>query len=177
MHDGDDALMVRYARGDVAAFEELYHRYEARLYGFCLRQLGDSDVAADAFQEVFKRVVDARRTYEPKGRFASWIFTIARRVCVDQLRSIERVAPTEADANSRELEASPASPIEDRLAQQDQLQRLLALLPAEQREVLLLSKYEGFSYGEIARMLGSTEVAVRQKAYRALKTLRAHVAL
>ncbi len=177
MYDGDDALMVRYARGDVAAFEELYYRYESRLYGFCLRQLGDSDAAADAFQEVFKRVVDARRTYEPKGRFASWIFTIARRVCVDQLRSAERVAPTEAVAISREVEASPASPIEDRLAQQDQLQRLLALLPAEQREVLLLSKYEGFSYGEVARMLGSTEVAVRQKAYRALKTLRAHVAL
>ena len=177
MHDRDDALMMRYAQGDVTAFEELYYRYESRLYGFCLRQLGDSDAAADAFQEVFKRVVDAHRTYEPKGRFASWIFTIARRVCVDQLRGAERVAPTEAVAHSRELEASPASPIEDRLAQQDELQRLLALLPAEQREVLLLSKYEGFSYGEIARMLGSTEVAVRQKAYRALKTLRAHVAL
>jgi len=177
VHDSDDALMMRYARGDVAAFEELYYRYETRLYGFCLRQLGDSDSAADAFQEIFKRVVDARHTYEPKGRFASWLFTITRRVCVDHLRSAERVAPTEAVAISREIEASPTSPIEDRLAQQDQLQRLLALLPAEQREVLLLSKYEGFSYGEIAGMLGSTEVAVRQKAYRALKTLRANVAL
>lgn len=173
-HDGDDLLMLRYARGDIAAFEELYDRYASRLYDFCLRQLGDSDVAGDALQEVFRRVVDARSTYAAQGRFTSWIFTIARRVCADHWRRANREVPVESVADRYELQASAASDVEDEVADRDELQRLLALLPPQQREVLLLSKYHGFTYREIAEMLDSTEVAVRQKVYRALKALRGH---
>ncbi len=54
----DDALVRAYARGDIAAFETLYARYEARMFGFCLRYLGDRDEAAEAFQETFMRLVD-----------------------------------------------------------------------------------------------------------------------
>ncbi len=172
--DDDDVLMARYAQGDVAAFEELYQRYESRLYGFSLRYLGDPDAAADAFQETFIRVIEARNSYEPRGRFASWLFTIARRVCVDQLRLAKRKASVEAMPDQSESLIAPAGSVEERLAHQDEVQQLLALLPAEQREVLLLSKYHGFTYSEIAEMVGSSEVAVKQKAYRALKTLRAH---
>ncbi|MFQ5680386.1 MAG: RNA polymerase sigma factor [Gemmatimonadota bacterium] len=171
----DDALMTRYARGDIRAFEELYDRYESRLYHFCVRQLGDVDAAADALQEVFKRVVDAAETFQARSRLESWIFTIARRICVDALRSSDRgVSEHSLDRDSVPPVSSAPSP-EDRLVLEDELQRLLARLPAEQREVLLLSKYHGFTYAEIAEMRSSTAVAVRQKVYRALKTLRPHV--
>jgi len=172
--ESEDLLMRRYARGDIAAFEELYDRYASRLYDFSLRQLGDSDVAADALQEIFRRVVDARSTYAAQGRFTSWIFTIARRVCADHWRSANREVPVESVVDRHELEAAVASDVEEKLAHRDELQRLLALLPPEQREALLLSKYHGFTYREIAEMLDSTEVAVRQKVYRALKALRGH---
>ncbi len=164
--------MARYVAGDLTAFDELYQQYEGRLYGFCLRYLGDPDVAADAFQEVFKRLIDARSGYEPRGRFASWLFTIARRVCVERLRGDRRDESLKAVAERATDILQPANP-EERLARQDQVQRVVQALPLEQREVLLLSKYHGFTYREIAEMAGSSEVAVKQKVYRALKTLRA----
>jgi RNA polymerase sigma-70 factor (ECF subfamily) len=169
--------MARYAGGDVAAFQELYDRYEGRLYGFCLRYLGDRDAAADAFQEVFERLIDARNKYEPRSRFASWLFTIARRVCLDRLREDRRNESLEAGAERPVLEVDDTGHPDDDLARRDEVQRLIRALPVKQREVLLLSKYYGFSYGEIAEMLGSSEVAVKQRAYRALQALRAHPSL
>ncbi|MFQ5690838.1 MAG: RNA polymerase sigma factor [Gemmatimonadota bacterium] len=174
--DGDDELMARYARGDIGAFEQLYDRYESPLYEFCVRQLADRDDAADAFQEVVRRVVDARHEYEPRGTFAGWLFTIARRVCIDRLREAARTSPLETVRDPGGPRHVTGASHEHRLLFRDELQRLLALLPPEQREVLLLSKYSGFTYGEIARMVGGTEAGARQKAYRALKTLRAHLA-
>lgn len=165
--------MARYAQGDIDAFEELYARYEGALYGFCLRYLGDPDGAADAFQEVFKRVVDTREAYEPRGRFRSWIFTIARRVCTDSLRQARSAAPLEAATAARPEALASEPRFEERVVHRDELQRLLAPLPEEQRQALLLSKYEGFSYAEIAEITGSTEAAVKQKVYRAIQTVRA----
>ncbi len=89
----DDELVRAYAGGDVTAFATLYTRYEARVFGFCLRYLGDRDTAADAFQETFMRLVDGAVGYEPRGRFPSWIFTIARRVCIDILRADKKHRP------------------------------------------------------------------------------------
>ncbi len=173
--DEDDVLMARYAQGDEAAFEALYLRYEERVYGFCLRFLGDSDAASDAFQETFKRLVDSREAYQPRGRFQSWLFTLARRACLDQVRSAERAASVAADPTLAPPDPADMTSVAEHVANRDEAQRLLALIPAEQREVLLLSKYYGFSYGEIAELLSSTQVAVKQKAYRALQTLREHM--
>lgn len=167
--------MLRYAEGNLAAFEELYRRYEGRLYGFCLRYLDDPDAAADAFQEAFRRLIGARNRYDPRGRFRSWLFTIARSVCLDRLREGQRYDSLEAAADRPAEDAGGAMHPEQHLARRDEVQRIMRALPVEQREVLMLSKYYGFSYGEIAEMLGSSEVAVKQRAYRALKTLRAHV--
>ncbi len=164
----DDALGRAYAGGDVTAFATLYTRYEARVFGFCLRYLGDRDTAADAFQETFMRLVDGAVGYEPRGRFPSWIFTIARRVCLDILRA-DKKQPSLGDAGDIPAISGPAADIERR----DELERYLSRLPPEQREVLLLHRYHGFAYEEVAAMTGSTEAAVKQKAYRALKTLRA----
>lgn len=169
----DDRLMARYADGDAGAFRELYRRWEAPIYGFCLRYLGDPDAAADAFQEAFRRVVDAAGAYEPRGRFRSWLFTLARRACLDQVRERardERLDPLEEAAGSR---VRAITSTEDTILSRQEAERRLAALPREQREVLLLSKYLLFTYREIAEMMGSTEAAVKQSAYRALHALRA----
>ena len=165
----DDALIGDYLGGDAAAFEELYARYEAPLFGFCVRYLGDRDAAADAFQETFMRVVDGSGSYVPRGRFRSWLFTIARRVCLDVVRADRRhkgIADA-ADIPGPEAE-HPAHVAEGR----DEIERHLSRLSREQREVLLLHRYYGFAYAEIATMTRSTEAAVKQKAYRALRALR-----
>lgn len=161
--------MARFAEGDAAAFETLYARHEACLYGFCLSMLSDADTADDAFQETFIRVVSARSHYVAGGRFRPWLLTIARRVCLDAMRRRQRTPR----AYETRLEDVPdgADP-EGMLDARDQLARLLSQLPEEQREVLLLHRYQGLSYVEIAELTESSEAGVKQRAYRALCRLR-----
>lgn len=166
----DEVLMARFAAGDARAFGVLYARYESTVYGFCLRLLGERDLADDAFQDTFLTLIDQRFRYRDQGRLRGWLFTIARNVCLDRLRMAERrdrlrpFAPAVPTAPAR----SPARTVEER----DELTRLLALLSADQREILLLHRHAGFSYAEIAAMQGSTEAAIKQKAYRAAKALK-----
>lgn len=177
--DAEDRLMVRYRWGDVRAFEELYERYERRVYGFCLHYLKDPDEAAEAFQDTFRRVVESRDRFEPRGRFESWLFTLARRACADRLRASRDEESLDATVRRRPSAASSASappPLasagpEAGVLRRAEIRRLLARLPESQREALLLSKYQGFSYAEIAEMVDATEAAVKQRVYRALRTL------
>ena len=166
----DEVLMARFAAGHPEAFSELYERYEGPVYGFCLRLLGERDRAEDAFQDTFVTMVEQRLRYQDRGRFKSWLFTLARNVCLDQARqSVRRRRLLGLHASSgRASEREPDRVVEMR----DELTRLLGSLPRDQREILLLHRYEGFSYAEIAGMTSSTEVAVKQKAYRALLALR-----
>jgi len=117
-------------------------------------------------------MVDGRETYRSQGRFRSWLFTIAHHACADQARDARRFSLDRNEAQQAATYSAGAG-AEERVAVRDELGRVLALLPREQREVVLLSRYYGFSYGEIADLIGGTEAAVKQKAYRALKTLRA----
>ena len=165
----DDELMVAYVRGEVAAFEKLYGRYEQAVYSFCLRLLGDYDTAADAFQETFVRIVDNSASYVPNDRFTGWLFTIARRVCVDELRRRDREKRSPLNDERADDDGDQADVL---VEQRDEIARLMSVLPSEQREVLLLHRYFGFSYAEIANMTESTEAAVKQKAYRALRAIR-----
>lgn len=160
--------MRLYAGGDLSAFEEIYARYEGRIYGFCLRFLGERDQADDAFQDVFVRIISAAREYRPRGRFAQWAFTIARRVCIDRQRERRRGAEVLDESVAAHSGRSAAESV----AAGDELDRLLGALPPEQREVILLSRLYGFSYEEIAEMVGVSGAAVKQKIYRAMQSLR-----
>ncbi len=169
----DDELMQRYADGDMRAFERLYERHEGRVFGFCLRRLGDRDAAADAVQDAWRRVVDARERYEPRGKFESWLFTLVRRACADLRRSRPDAERREDPSDESVRSPTARGPAADEeAARRDELRRLLDRLTDGQREALLLSKYEGFSYREVAEITGSTEAAVKQKVYRALRRLR-----
>lgn len=171
---GDDRPpMARYADGDPGAFRELYDRWADRVYGFCLRQLGDEAGAADAFQETFRRLIEARDRYEEQGRFESWLFTLARRACADRVRS--RSSRREDRSLDDAETPTPAARGPDpgrRTEDRSELRRALGDLTRGQREALLLAKHEGFSYAEVAEMTDSTEAAVKQKVYRALRKLR-----
>ncbi|NIP57814.1 MAG: sigma-70 family RNA polymerase sigma factor [Gemmatimonadetes bacterium] len=170
--DRDDELMMAYAEGDPFAFAELYDRHADAVYGFCLRRLGEEAAAADVLQETFRRLVDARDRFEPRGRFRSYLFTLARSACVDDVRS-RRADERLEELRQEGFQPESADPAPgSRLETEEQLRRLLALLTEEQREVLILAKYHGFPHAEIAEMTGATEAAVKQKVYRALRRLR-----
>lgn len=164
----DDDLMIRFCAGDVDAFATLYDRYANSLFGLCVNLMQNRDEAEDALQETLLRVIDRRDSFEPRGRFRSWIFTVCRRICLERLRASKRSL---AASEWRQLEAVAAPPDESMLHRSD-LDRLLAVLLPEQREVLVLHFLHGFSYTEIGRITGAGESAAKQKAYRGLKALR-----
>ncbi len=169
----DDDLMMRFKGGDPNAFELLYDRYEAQLFGLCLRLVGSRAEAEDALQDAFAKVVDRRDSFEPRGRFRSWIFTIVRFTCMDRLR----VQKAEQQFLDQVHASDRAEAHESEMLARTDVNRLLMSLPMDQREVLVLHRLYGFSQAEIAEMLGGTEAGVRQKSYRALKALRARVAV
>ena len=172
----DEDLMLALRVGDEASFEALYKRYRNRLYAFLVRYTGDPAAAQDLFQETFLRVFRDRARYEPRAAFVTWLFTIARRLCLDHLRAGGRTkeilfgSPT-ALATIADLEPGPLRAIEN-AEEERRLAAALVGLPEKDRAILLLSRLEGLRYAEIAKILGTSEGAVKVRAHRALLQLR-----
>ena len=85
----DEALMKLYQGGDVAAFEVLLQRYERKIFGFIFRHVQHRERANDLLQETFLRIIRNRDRYDTKAKFSTWLYTIARNVCIDELRKMK----------------------------------------------------------------------------------------
>jgi len=180
----DEALMLAYRSGEVRAFEELARRHRAAVFNFILRLVSERSRAEDLLQETWLKVVRTAPSYEKKAKFTTWLFTIARNLCVDSMRR-ERYRKVESlDAAADPAEDGPprsegvagdgASP--DRAAYaasiRPKLQAALAALPEEQREVFLLREYAGIPFKEIAEVTGVPENTVKSRMRYALESLR-----
>lgn len=161
--------MARYADGDTEAFDELFRRYEPRAYAFFLRRTGSPERAEDLYQDLFLRIHRARDRYDAGRPFAPWLFQIAQRLLVDDVRRAHRSHEVGFEQEARAEHASSEASLGDR----ELLGRALAALSADERRVLVASKLEGVGYPEIAARLGKSAVAVRKLASRAMRRLRA----
>jgi RNA polymerase sigma-70 factor (ECF subfamily) len=171
----DLELMLAVKAGDRTAFEQLYRRYRDRLYAFLVRYTGDPSSAQDLFQETFLRVFRYRARYEPRAAFATWLYTIARNLFLD---SVKRAGTTgtfmEPETATLSIPDPTPGPLET-LAQEEAeavLRRAVASLAEEDRAILLLSRFEGLRYQEIAEIMGISEGSVKVRAHRALQALR-----
>lgn len=174
------ALMAAYVDGDQAAFSALFSALAPRLLAFFMRAVPDRALAEDLLQRTFERVHAARDRYQRGAPVRPWLFTIAARVRVDELRRRYRLPSAVDDAD---LDALPdsAPALDERSArdQRDRDQRVRAAidaLPASQRVVVHLHRFEGMTFGEIGKVLGAKEGAVRVRAFRAYETLRTALA-
>lgn len=173
METSDLQLVQRLQRGDETAFDELLSRYKRPVVNFCYRLLGDAGDADDVAQEVFVRVYQHIREYRPRGKFTTWLFTLARNGCLDRLRYRKRhpTAPLDAAPEpasvSREAETREIG---------EQIAAAVAQLPEEQRVALVLAEYHGLSYAEIAGVMRCSEKSVEARLYRAKQTLRQRLA-
>jgi len=182
----DEDLMLACQKGKYEALEELYRRYHRPVMMFILRLVQNRDMAEDLIQETFLRVYNNRESWQPRSKFTSWLYRIARNLCIDEKRRywnrmvhqdsqmsatidpdsdtsfIDRVEDTGSDA--REHFASKID--------EDTIKSAINQLSDEQREVIVLNKYQGLSYIEIAEILGSTPESIKQRAYRAHLKLR-----
>jgi RNA polymerase sigma factor (sigma-70 family) len=175
---GDDALMLAYAGGDVAAFERLYARHRGRLYRFLLRQARDSALADEIFQDVWQRVIAARQQWKPDAAFSTWLFRIAHNRMNDHWRAQKHrpAAPDDADERAARV-PDPHTP-ERTLSEFEQRRRLqLALdeLPDEQREVLTLRLEQELTLEEIGSINGVGRETVKSRLRYAMDKLRSRL--
>ena len=179
--DPDRELLERVAGGDVEAFAPLVERHQARLIRLCERLLGDGEEARDAAQEIFLKVFRRAGSFRPEGQVFTWIYRIAVNHCLNRLRRRRLVRffslGGEEGEDGEERLLDPVDPGPDAFAALEARRRWQATrraidaLPASQRAVLVLAKFEGLPYREIARALGITEGAVESRLVRAMRRL------
>jgi RNA polymerase sigma-70 factor (ECF subfamily) len=166
----DIKLMDRVKKGDESAFEELVSRHYHSVYNFANRFLLDAANAEDVTQEVFLRVFRAAKTYTARAKFSTWLYTITKNLCFNELRRKRSVnilsIEDEMLPEIPSLDDSPVSRLEKQEIRVKVLDAVRAL-PANLRVAVLLLKYHGFSYEEVAEILGCTVNAVKLRLHRA----------
>jgi RNA polymerase sigma-70 factor (ECF subfamily) len=170
----DDDALVQAAIGDRLQFGELYHRYVGRVYKYIFARVGDTHDAQDLTSQTFLAALQDIDRYRGCGQFAAWLFTIARCRIVDHFRASRQTVPLDM------AEAVPhPGPSPDNLAEQQlqiqQVARALRTLAPGRAEALTLRVFAELSTGEIARMMGKSETAVRMLVSRAMSDLKARL--
>jgi|WetSurMetagenome_2_1015567.scaffolds.fasta_scaffold57934_2 RNA polymerase sigma-70 factor, ECF subfamily len=180
--DYDVTLMLAFQKGDEPAFQELVERNHPRVIGLVHRFVGDSNDAEDLAQEVFLRIYRARQSYTPTARFSTWMFRITANVSLNALRSrATRRDDVSIGQICDEAEGQTAMPDphstmpDENLHQQelrDKVQEAIHMLPEKQQIAVVLNKYEGMSYADIARTIGCSTMAVKSLLARARDNLK-----
>lgn len=181
--DPDADLMLRVKRGDRAAFAALVEKYQQPVLNFLRRSLQDEVEAEDLAQNVFVQAWKSARRYRRTARFSTWLFTIARNLCLNELRRRARHAAASLESASGESETPLPQRLEDRqtvtppeaLLREELFQKVeaaLAALPETQRTAILLCREEEFSYEEIAAILGCSLSATKSLIHRGRETLK-----
>jgi RNA polymerase sigma-70 factor (ECF subfamily) len=167
----DEALAEGCRSGSLAAYEQLYHSHALRMKSIAMNLLGNATDAEDAVQEVFLKIHRGIRNFKGDSAFSTWVYRILINSCYD----IRRKRLRRQETSEQELEEGgvpePPAPHRDhplRMA----LERSVARLSADQREVFVLFEVEGFKHSEIAAMLGITETASKNRLYQAKQQLR-----
>src|SRR5215471_10348682 len=171
--EGDEqlrTLMIRYQGGSLQAFQEIYAQLAPGLRRYLLHLAGRSDIADDLLQETFLQMHRSRAAYNPTYAVRPWVFGLARNVFLMNRRAARQWA--KLHESREDLPEFPVLPEADRLGSHDEIRRGLAYLSPDQVEALLLHHEWGFSFEEIAGMLGITAAAARARASRGMADLR-----
>ncbi len=172
-----EELAVLSQRENIAAYAELVKRFEDRLFNFLLRRIGNRAAAEDLTQDAFIRAWERIKSYDPTWRFSTWLFTIAARLAVSEQRRTKYYGVIEnerlADTSQQDPAAGPLSHRDDPCGGA-QLWRLAAEHLCDDHHTALWLRYaEDMSIGEIAQVMGRSQVGVRVTLFRARQLLAA----
>jgi RNA polymerase sigma-70 factor, ECF subfamily len=177
----DAELLTRYIAGDQAAFREIVERYKNALYAFLRRFLNRQDLVEDAFQETFLQLYSSRESFDPSRPLRPWLFTIAANKARDALRKQQREATTSIGTMSEPEEVS-IDDVLNTLASYDvtpldelnktetaaKVREIIANMPENLREILILAYFDQFSYKHMADMLGIPIGTVKSRLHTAI---------
>jgi RNA polymerase sigma-70 factor (ECF subfamily) len=183
MTSTDEELVARSIGGDADSFNQLVLRWERPIYALAYRTIGREEDARDVCQETFLRAFRALPGFRGQAKFSSWIYRIALNLCRDWIRRERRTGlvqpPEDVDLMELAAAAEPSESIEDLVARKDQIravERVMALLPEEQRTAIVLKEYHGLTFQEIADVLGCPLSTVKTRLYQGLSVLRRELA-
>jgi RNA polymerase sigma-70 factor (ECF subfamily) len=172
-----DLAMSRYADGDDAAFAEVFSGLAPRIQAFLCRLCGSPDLAHDFTQETFLRVHRARGSFAPGHAVVPWAYAIARNCFLSHARSSRtKAARSSVDIADHEIATGPDASAEASVLARESaeiVKRELARMSVVNREAFILLRFEGLSVAAAAQVLGTTEGAVKLRAFRAYEALRA----
>ena len=166
--------MTDYIDGDREAFTELFNALSPRIYGYLVRATGNPARAEELVQLTFLKVHRSRERFRSGAPVVPWVFRIAQNVLRDEWRSDKRNAALPTDDGSLPVDAAgPSHPVLGLAAKR--VEAALKALPEDQREVVLLHKFEGMKMEEVAEILGISSGAARVRAHRAYKAISRHL--
>ncbi|PKM60605.1 MAG: RNA polymerase sigma factor [Firmicutes bacterium HGW-Firmicutes-4] len=167
----DEAIFIRIAENDMAAFEEFYRLTERTVYAFVLSTLKNHDDALDVVQDTYLKIRAAAHLYKPMGKPMAWVFTIARNLSISKIRNKQKNDSIEINDIENDLKFSYVTDQEDQLV----LQTALKILSSEETEIILLHAISGFTHREIAKNLDMKLSTVLSKYHRGLKKLKKYL--
>ena len=184
--DPDAALMLRVKQGDAAAFTELVEKYKLPVINLAWRTLRDQTEAEDLAQNVFVQVYKSADRYRATAKFSTWLFTITRNLCLNEIRRRSRHPAESLDQTHSESDDQPVHQVEekgvvsppDQLLQGELEEKFLEVLndlPENQRTALLLCRQEDLSYEDMAEILECSLSATKSLIHRARETLKSRL--
>ena len=159
--------------GNIADLAPLFERHHSRLFNYYVRMTGDRQLSEDMVQDVFLRILKYRHTFRGESRFLTWMYTIARNVQMDNRKRWDRERPLVTDGDDDLPSNEPVSDDRpDKNYDAELVKEALGRLTPEKREALILSRYEGMKYTEIAELANCSVENVKVRVHRAMKDLR-----
>ncbi len=183
----DAELLDRFNQGDAAAFEVLVSRYQRPIYNFIFRSVRHKDHAQELLQDVFLRVVQRSKDFKGQSKFSTWLYTIARNLCIDHSRKMSFRRHKSLDAPMRGSKSGDMGPsLLDRTSGKElpadreaiasrvteKVGEAVEALPEEQKEVFLMRQLQGLPFKEIAAIVGVPENTVKSRMRYALERLQ-----
>jgi len=179
----DAQLMLRVGEGDDTSFALLLERHRGPVVHFLYRMVQNQAISEELAQEVFLRVYRSRSTYEPTAKFTTWLFRIATHVALNSIRDGKKEKGHESldvEIEGMERQVADCQPtVEQEMVQNVKLREVrqaIEALPAKQRAAVLMHKYEGLDYAQIAAVFSCSESAVKSLLFRAYESLRGRLA-
>jgi RNA polymerase sigma-70 factor (ECF subfamily) len=184
----DEELLERFRAGDRRAFDSLMKRHQVGLFNFIHRSVRDRATAEELLQDTWLRVLAGAQDFQRASKFSTWVYTVARNLCIDQARKAVLRRHPSLDQSPRSSDEGPTlgetladqGPQADRSAISKELQeRLIAAihsLPDDQREVFMLREYASLPFKEIAEVVGAPENTVKSRMRYALERLQSALA-
>lgn len=168
----DEVLMLKVKQGDLKYAAELFNRYHKPLYNFLVKITFDRELGDDLTQSVFERMIKYRKSYKESSKFKPWIYQMARNIYADHYRKNKAVFN---DFTEVESIANKLADVDERMVQSEKEKLLyisLYKLSQEQREILMLTRFQQMKYEEVAQVYDISVANVKVKVHRAIKELR-----